>query len=209
MVYRLNEILLEEEKFHGLKYVDDFKIIILKKESNMKRYLPWLKGDGYSVSLNLVNLIYIGPEAKKSPNGIEPYLKHELSHLLIGQNTTFNKAMKIHNQGWFAEGIAEYFSGRSFYSKNEFLRICKISNFHFACLHEKNPLKMSIEEMMIKYTYYRFFIDFLVGNYDLNKFQQYLKEYIKDPDRYKRLFIEVYANDLDTILNEFNSSLNN
>ena len=29
VVYRINEIILEEEKFHDLKYVDDFKIIIL------------------------------------------------------------------------------------------------------------------------------------------------------------------------------------
>ena len=55
VVYRLDEILLEEEKFHDLKYVDNFKIIVLNKDSNMKRYLPWLKGSGYSVSLSLIN----------------------------------------------------------------------------------------------------------------------------------------------------------
>ena len=109
--FEIEEIILEAEKFHGLKYIDDFKIIILDKESNMKRYLPWLKGSGYSVSLSLADVIYIGPNARKSKFGIRRHLKHELSHMLLAQNTTFDKAQIIHKQGWFAEGIAEYFSG--------------------------------------------------------------------------------------------------
>jgi hypothetical protein len=208
VVYRIDEIILEEEKFHDLKYVDDFKIIILDKDSNMKRYVPWLKGSGFSVSLSLVDLIYIGPTARKSPSGIEPYLKHELSHLLIDQNTTFKKALEIHEQGWFAEGIAEYFSGHSFYSKSDFLEVCRMNNFDFTSLYEKNPLKMSIREVRLRYTFYRFFIEFLVENYGLKKLQDYLKKYISNPGDYKELFVEVYSSDLNKLLDKFNSSLN-
>jgi len=32
VVYRINWDNMEEEKFHDLKYVDDFKIIVLNKE---------------------------------------------------------------------------------------------------------------------------------------------------------------------------------
>lgn len=42
VVYHINEIIQEEEEFHGLKYVDPFKIVVLNKESNNKRYLPTL-----------------------------------------------------------------------------------------------------------------------------------------------------------------------
>jgi hypothetical protein len=208
VVYLIDELILEEEKFHDLKYVADFKIIILDKDSNMKRYVPWLKGAGFSVSLSLANLIYIGPTARKSPSGIEPYLKHELSHLLIDQNTSFKKTLKIHEQGWFIEGIAEYFSGHSFYSKSEFLEICKMNNLHFTSLYKKNPLKMSLKEVRFKYTFYRFFIEFVVENYGLKKLQEYLKKYIKNPGDYKELFVEVYSNDLTKLLDKFNTSLN-
>lgn len=206
VVYRINEIISEEEKFHNLKYVDGISIIILNKESNMKRYLPWLKGSGYSVTLSLVNLIYIGPNARKSSNGIEPYLKHELSHLLIDQNTTFKKARIIHEQGWFAEGIAEYFSGHYFYSKEEFLKLCAIKNLNFKSLHEENPLKMSIGETRLKYTYYKFFIEFLVENYGLTKLQEYLKKYINHPQDYKKYFVEIYSNDIDELLKKHYST---
>ncbi len=203
VVYRIDQIILEEEKFHDLKYVDDFKIIILDKDSNMKRYVPWLKGSGYSVSISLANLIYIGPTARKSPSGIEPYLKHELSHLLIDQNTTFKKALGIHEQGWFGEGIAEYFSGHSFYSKSEFLEVCRMNNFHFTSLYEKNPIKMSIREVRLNYTFYRYFIEFLIENYGMKKLQDYLKKYISNPGNYKELFVEVYSGDLNKLLDKF------
>lgn len=63
----------------------------------------------------------------------------------------------IHNQCWLAEGIAEYFSGHSFYDRDEFLELCKRDNFQFTGLHEKNPLKMSSREVRLSYTYYHFF----------------------------------------------------
>ena len=208
VVYHIDQIIQDEENFHDLKYVDDFKIIILDEESNMKRYLPWLNGSGYSVSLSLANVVYIGPTARKSQAGIEPYLKHELSHLLIGQNTTFKKTLKILDQGWFGEGIAEYFGGHSFYSKDEFLQLWRINNLQLSSLVEKNPHKMSARELKLRYSYYRFFMEFVIENFGLKKLQEYLKKYIDNPEDYKKLFVEVYSTDLDEILRKFNSSLN-
>jgi hypothetical protein len=208
VVYDINTVIMQEEKFHDLKYTDDIKIIVLNKEANMKRFLPWLRGSGYSVSLSLINAIYIGPAARKSWDGIEPYLKHELSHMLIGQNTPFKKALKIHRQGWFVEGIAEYFSGHYFYSRAKFLELCGMNQFNFSDLHEKNPLRMSLREVKLYYTYYRLFVEFLIDNYGIEKLQQYLKKYIEDPDDYKNLFSEIYPHDLNEILDKFSSTLN-
>jgi hypothetical protein len=44
--------------------------------------------------------------------------------MLIAQNMTFEKGIQIHEQYWFAEGIAEYIIGHSFYSKSEFMELC-------------------------------------------------------------------------------------
>ncbi len=206
VVYRVDEMLREEEQFHSLNYVDDFKIFILDKDSDIRRFLPWLRSPGYSVSLSLVNVIYIGPMARKSQTGIEPILKHELSHLLIDQNTTFAKALKIHGQGWLTEGIAEYYSGRSFYGKSEFFTLAKMNDLYFTSLYEKNPLKMSTEEVKLKYAYYRYFVEFLVENYGMEKLQDYLKRYIDNPDAYKDYFVEVYAMNLDDILQKYKTS---
>lgn len=207
IVYQIDEIIREEEKFHDLSYKDNFRIVILNEESNMKRYVPWLKGSDYSVSLSSLNLIYIGPNARKSQWGIGPYLKHELSHLLIGQNTTLEKALKIHEQGWFAEGIAEYFSEHGFYTKNELLQLIKMGKLSISTLKEKNPLNMSKKELVLKYSYYRFFIEYLVDNYGTNKLQKFLKSYINNPEGYKTIFYEVYNTEIDNTLKNYNTSL--
>jgi hypothetical protein len=207
IVYHIDDIIGEEEKFHNLEYHDDFKIIIVSKDSHMKRFLPWLGGSGYSVSLGIANVIYIGPTARKSPHGIEQYLKHEMSHLLISQNTTFKNDLKIHEQGWFSEGIAEYISGHCFYSKDEFLDLCRRKNFKFSSLNEKSPLDMPFNELKFNYTYYRFFIDFLIERDGINKFQNFLINYLDNPNHYKEIFIDVYSIDLQDILKDFQSFL--
>ncbi len=206
-VYRIDEIIREEEAFHDLEYSKPFKIVVLGKDANMKRYLPWLKGTGYSVSLSYLNLVYIGRTARRSQQGIEAYLRHELSHLLLGQNTSPEKALMIHRQGWFTEGIAEYFSGHTFYSKAEFAELCRKNDIRFSGLLETNPHKMSITELKFKYSFYKYFIDYLVANYGLDSLQAYLKLYIQNPQQYRGFFVPIYECDLDTLLDEFNRNL--
>lgn len=200
VVYRIQEILDKIEEFHGLHYVNNFRIVVLGAESNNKRYLPWLNGSGYSVSLSPLNLIYIGANARKSPFGIEPHLKHELSHLLIDQNTSFSKAMMIHKQVWLVEGIAEYFSNHSFKSKSDLINLVKQDYVQLPTIKEKSPQNMSWEELQLEYSYYNYFIEFLVESHGLERLQEFIKMYINEPENYRELFVKVYSIDLNEIL---------
>jgi len=207
VVFQLDKIIEDVERFHGLKYTSEFKIIIVSKNAHMRRFLPWLQGSGYSVSLGIADVIYIGPVARTSPKGIEQYIRHELSHLLISQNTSFEKARLIQEQAWFSEGIAEYVSGHSFYRKSDFIKICRNENFQFNGLNEMNPHQMSFKELKFNYTYYKFFIDFLIDTYGLKAFHNYLSEYLEEPQEYMNLFLSIYKSDLGTLLNHFKLSL--
>ena len=75
----------------------------------------------------------------------------------------------------------------------------------FDSLHEQNPLKMDKSMFALQYTYYRFFVQFLIDEYGQEKFQAYLKEYLRAPLDYKQLFPKVFGNDLDVILEKFDS----
>ena len=209
VVYKLNEILHEEEKFHGIEFKEKFKIIILGKESTMKRYLPWMKDSGYSVKLGSINVIYIGANARNSQYGIGVFLKHEISHLLIHQNTLSRvNNMEILNQAWLGEGAATYFGGPYYYGKNEFIELWKANGLTFDSLYEENPHLMDKGIIRLKYTYYRFFVEFLINTYGLENFQSYLKRYISTPKDYMIIFNEVYGEDLNEILKKFNSYMN-
>ena len=203
VVFKVDEIVQLAEEFHDLEFRSNFRIMVLPIDADMKRYLPWLKGSGYSVSLSMADLIYIGPTARKSAWGIGTYIKHELSHMLIDQNTTTENALIIHEQGWLAEGIAEYFSGHRFYTREEMREGVLDGNIEFNGVLEKNPLNMSMYELKIRYSYYAYFIEFVVDKYGKNKFQQYLKTYIADPESYKKSIDDVYSSGLDVLLAEY------
>ena len=205
VVYKLDEILQEEENFHGIGFKEKFKIIILGKESNMKRFLPWMRGSGYSVKLGSVNVIYIGANARNSQHGIGVFLKHEISHLLIHQNApSGGNNLEILKQGWLAEGVATYFGGPHYYEKNEFTELWTENGLTFDNLYEENPLEMDRNIFRLKYTYYRFFIEFLIETYGIEKFQEYLKSYIINPKSYKIIFPEIYDEEFKEILWKYN-----
>lgn len=204
-VESIDKLVQEEEKFHDLTFKEKFKIIIPGGNTGMKRYLPWLKGSTYSVSLGFVNVIYIGPTGRNSPYGINVYLKHEISHLLIYQNVSSAKEnFEILKQGWLAEGLATFYGGPHYYEKNEFIGLWLKKGMGFDSLYETNPHEMDKDIIRLKYTYYRFFSEFLIQTYGLEKLQLYLKQYIKDPYKYKSVFSVVYLEDLKTILEKFN-----
>ena len=209
VVYKLAELVREEEDFHGMRFKEKFKVIILGKESNMKRYLPWMRGSGYSVKLGSVNVIYIGANARNSQYGTGVFLKHEISHLLIHQNTSSSENnLEILKQGWFAEGVATYFGGPHYWEKVEFIKLWEENGLAFDNLYEENPHEMDRSIIRLKYTYYRFFIEFLIETYGIEKFQTYLKNYINFPKKYITIFPEVYNEDLSEILWKFNSYMN-
>ena len=208
-VYGIDGIIQEAEEFHDLKFKKKFTVVILGKKSNMKRFLPWMRGNGYSVKLGYANLIYIGAYARTSPYGIRVFLKHEISHLLLHQNMASSMDnLRTLDQGWLSEGVATYFGGPYYYEKSEFVDRWKRNNLAFDSLYEENPLKMGRSTFGLKYTYYRFFVQFLIDTYGLGKFQLYLKEYMRDPLNYKLLFSKVYDEDLDEILKKFDSYMN-
>jgi hypothetical protein len=208
-VQRLDTILRAEEEWHGLEYRKKFRMVVLDEKKHMKRFVPWLKGDGYSVNLGFANLVYIGPNASKSTFGVEPYLKHELSHLLLHQNTTKKKdVFEMQRQGWLTEGTAVCFGGPDFYPTREaFLNACHAAGLSLNRLNESNIMKVPIQEIRLRYAFYGYFIQFLVEHYGLEKMQEYIKSYLNDPAGYQSLFPDIFGDELSSILARFTSYL--
>jgi hypothetical protein len=207
-VFYLDDILKEEAEIHDLEYRSKIKVIIPGPGTSMKRFLPILRGRSYSVSLSGVNLIYIGTNARTSEYGIEAFLKHELSHMLIGQNAENRKAkLEMQRQSWLVEGIATYYGGPQYHDRESMVALSEQFDLELSELNESNIMHIPSSEIRLRYSFYRHFTLYLIETYGLEKFQLYLKEYIHDPHAYNALFTKVYAEDMESVLASFHAYL--
>jgi hypothetical protein len=66
---------------------------------------------------------------------------------------------------------------------------------------------MTWQELQLKYSYYRYLVEFLIEEYGMKKLQEYLKRYIQDPESYQDLFIRVYPISLDEVVRRYHARL--
>ena len=205
-----DEILNHIEETHGLEFQKSIRIVVLDENSSMKRFVPWLKGSGFSVQLGYLNLVYIGSIGVQSPYGIEVYIKHELSHLIISHNTSpKRKLFEMQRQGWLSEGLAGYYGGPVFHSKQEFLELCNLYNDEIIDLPLRNPLQIPKEQHTFYYSYYRLFVSYLVEFYGPDKIKDYLAQYIEEPQDYQAYFATVYDSSEKELMQRFKQYLQN
>ena len=114
---------------------------------------------------------------------------------------------QIQRQGWLVEGIATYYGGPDYFSKEELVFLCKERNIALNKLHIGNPLEIDKSEIKIKYTLFRYFIEYLIKTYGIKKFQAFLYSYLENPHEYKEHFISTFSDDLNLILQNFENFL--
>ncbi|MFC1725167.1 hypothetical protein ACFL4T_06045 [candidate division KSB1 bacterium] len=203
IIYQVDEIMKAEEDFHGLKYKSRIKIFCVADSGDMKRFVPYLEMSDGAVNLGILRLIFLGPVTRTASFGLEAFLKHELSHALLVQNTSIKKALQIHRQSWLAEGTAVFYSGLFFYNKCSFAKICRQMDLKFDSIYPGRALDFEKGEMKFKYSLYGFFVQFLIEKYGMDMFREYVKEYIKEPENYKKFCLEIYGESFKIMLSRF------
>lgn len=127
----VDSLILNAEQFHKLKFNKKVRIFICKTDNEYKRYT----GASSRMVTIFGNAIFISgmanAERKSNTTSTNIYLLHELSHLLIYQNTTVQIAVNYPN--WFLEGIAVYSSNQfgvdGYLTKREVQQEIKKRNF--------------------------------------------------------------------------------
>ncbi len=191
--------------------------LIRTDKSHMKGYIPWLNTDSLGgVALQTGDILYINSEkiAEQKLNE-EEYIKHELVHLLLHQNTNIINASRATKVTYVSEGIPFYLSGPSFYSQKEFLECLKKVKLQettegdeiytadsFSGLDEQSAERYKVSHML-----YGGFIGYLIKTYGQEKFNIFDHEFLNTPSLHRQLFEEVYEKKLEVVLQEFEESL--
>jgi hypothetical protein len=132
------------------------------------------------------------------------FLKHELSHALIYQNTSLRKALKIRR--WFEEGLAVYFGNAHHYYRGAELKTLAIDQRFFFDLLDDSAEPEGIPtgiKFSFMYGAYGEFIRYLIDTYSLERVLDFVREYIREPDQEEELFHTFFGKASQEVVQQF------
>ena len=204
----LDKLMDETEGFHRLSFRKRVQVIVCATPGQYKRFS---RGGGHASTTQTGTAIYIAHsiegktyppplqregeerEALSAPKtgrrDLAMFLKHELSHAILYQNTGLVRAFRIKN--WVEEGLAIYFGNPDHYYRGEEFRTLAFRQGCFFNLldDESEPVVTPPEiKFYFKYGAYGAFMAYLVDKYGLEGVLKFVHAYIKSPSDEAALF---------------------
>ncbi len=201
----VNEHMIEAEMLYQLKYNQKVQIYVATSTDEFKRWIPpWINGNVGGISLYVGNAIFINPEPiRKNNYSEEEFIKHELIHNLIAQNSALLNNFVFDSHEWMNEGTAMYFGGPNYMNENEFRTMMRNATLIHDDKSSKLFSNLEDKDYKFKMSIYKYFIAFLITEYGDTRFTNYMNQYINSPNNYKILFYEVYNKPIKLVIEEF------
>lgn len=194
----IDQILLDVEEFTGLKYKDKVQVLVALEYQELGRYIPWLNYTGLGgVSLQEGNMVYINAKTIAARNyNEEEFVKHEVVHTLISQNTNLYNDFTLNNQHWVSEGVAGYFGGPYYYTTEEFKELFRAKKLVLGDKGGDLYTNLKPEEAKFNYSLYRYFVGYVIQTHGRDKFKRFLHRYIQKPEDYAEIYSQEFDFDL-------------
>ncbi|MDQ1327591.1 MAG: hypothetical protein QG641_874 [Candidatus Poribacteria bacterium] len=204
---KLDDMITETEAFHNIHFKKNVSVIVCATSEQYKRFST---KHAHACAMPTGTIIYINPSIYNTGRDLTGFLKHELSHAILFQNTSLLKAFKL--KSWVTEGLAVYYGNSHHYFQNEELRKLSIDKGYFFNLLDEKAEPVDIpSEIKYKFIYgeYRAFMGYLIKTYGSQAVLDYIFEYAKQPDKENELFNNLLGNSLAEAFAEFHKEMIN
>ncbi len=205
----LDDLMKEAEAFHHLQFHEPVTVLDCKNWRDCERAIPWMNMRGLGgLTLATGDVIYITPKLREKNFSIREYLRHELSHALLSQNTTIVKSYKLNRVPWFFEGLAVSFGRqRNYFSRQEFQdRAAKEDLAGVLDPAKTNPASPDWNARFA-YTAQRYFVEYLRQKFGEERFAEFIKRSIADPDRQETLVQESFGQPLGDLIAAYQTAV--
>lgn len=201
----INQLFTEVEQFHQLRFKKRVAIILPK---NFSQFIKFTGQNGVACSLQTGTVIYLSPKIRAEKREMAAILKHELSHIILYQHTSFSKSAKIPQ--WLNEGVAIY-SGNphDYYQGEEFTKLAVGRGYFFDITNPAQGVKKIPRKYRNRFIYaeYRSFIEYLTQKYGALKLRKYVKTVIIQPELANKLFKQIYQIDFSEMALNFKEAV--
>jgi hypothetical protein len=194
---QMDSFISEAETFHRLKMPDRITVIAPRTWTDFHLQAPWQRGPVGALTLQTGTVIFITPKLAEKHLDTAEFLRHELSHAILDQNTTLWRGHKLNGQPWLFEGLAVDFGRqKSYLTEDEFVQRARTE-----------PLASAFNggsaDMRFNYVAWEHFLEHLIHTRGRDKFQDYLLRVMQDPDQARALFPDNFGISFDDAIREF------
>ena len=195
---QMDALIAEAETFHRLKMPDRIAVIAARTWTDFHLQAPWQRGNAIgALTLQTGTVIWITPKIAGKHFDTAEFLRHELSHAILDQNTTLWRGHKLNRQPWLYEGLAVDFGRQKAYlTDDEFLFRAQTKSL--APVFDGRST-----DMRFNYVAWRFFVEHMIHTRGRDRFQEYLLRVMQDPDQARPLFPESFGLSFDDAVREF------
>jgi len=198
---QVDNFIAEAETFHRLKMPDRITVIAPRTWTDFHLQAPWQRGPVGALTLQTGTVIFITPKIAEKHFDTAEYLRHELSHAIIDQNTTLWRGHKMNGQPWLFEGLAVDFGRqKSYLTEQEFVTRAKTEPLAPAFSGDNS-------DMRFNYVAWRYFLEYLIRTHGRDKFQDYLLRVMQEPDAARAMFPEFFRTTFDDAILQFQTSV--
>ena len=191
----------DAEAFHRLLFHRPVTVIACKAWGDCERGLPWLNVRGLGGVTPMADVIYITPKLGEMHFSTRKFLRHEISHTLIGQNTTLLKTWQLNDNPWFFEGLAVSFGHqRDYFSRGQFVDMA--ARVELAGYLDP-ARRASPWNARFAYPAQRYFIEYLKHRYGEDRFASYLLRAIAEPKRMTTLFGNSFGRPFEAAIEDY------
>lgn len=142
-------------------------------------------------------VIWITPKIAEKNFDTAEFLRNELSHAILDQNTTLWRGHKLNGQPWLFEGLAVDFGRQKAYLTDE----------EFALRARTASMEPVFDgrstDMRFNYIAWRYFLQHMIQMRGRDRFQEYLLRVMQDPDQARAAFPEYFGISFDNAVLEF------
>lgn len=199
---QLDSLIGEAERFHRLPMPRRVAVVAVRDWNDFHRFMPNYPGTAVgAVTLATGTVIYVTPKIAERGLDLREFLRHELSHAAMHQNTPIARAFAMQKVSWVYEGVPVWFGRqRAYLTQEEFRERARTIDFLPAFTAPGG-------DMRFNYVVWRDFIDFLDQSAGRETFWRFYGEFRQHPGRIDVDFASAYGHSIEQMIHAFQAAV--
>src|SRR5262245_26752452 len=203
----VDQFIRDTEQFHQMQLPRRMTIIVCRSWSDFHRFLPTVPGESVGAATpEFGTVTYLTPKIQEMKFDPAEFIRHELSHAVLEQNSTLWNSLRFKQSPWFLEGLAVLAADQKAYGTWEDFEN-RPAERKIEPLFSRQPYQTPDFDIRFAYLAWRYFLEWSVETRGRPALQQYIQGFMQRPQEAEQLFRETYGEDLLTAVRSFEKAV--